>query len=215
MDYYSQAGQDEILNTHVFKGYLRGIFVDVGAWDGVDFSNTLFFEKHLKWSGILIEPLQERYDQLVKNRPNTTNLNVAVSDFDGETEFLAITGYAAMLSGINSNYDARHLQRIKNETPELETSTKIVKVPVRRLDSIFREHNVQRVHYLSIDVEGSEMKIIQSIDFDYTYIDVIGFENNYPDVTELIIQFLYKKGYSLLKYESCDVFMIHNNSPFL
>jgi hypothetical protein len=87
-------------------------------------------------------------------------------------------------------------------------------IQTRRLDSIFREHNVRRIHYLSIDAEGSEMKIISSIDFDFTYIDVIGFENNYNDNTLPIIQYLETKGYMKLPLRSYDVFMIKKNSPF-
>lgn len=212
--FYSQDKQDELLETYVFKGYRRGVFVDVGAWDGVTFSNTLFFEKERGWTGIHIEPLKEQYETLTKNRPNTTNLNIAVSDFNGETDFLSIPGPTSMLSGIMSNYDPRHIQRIALETSALQTQGTTVTVPVRRLDSIFREHAIQRVHYLSIDAEGSEMNIIRSIDFEFTYIDVIGFENNYEDKTRPIVEFLQQKGYIRLPIKSYDVFMVRANSPF-
>ena len=212
--YYSQDKQDEMLDTLIFQQYKRGIFVEIGAWDGICFSNTLFFEKERKWTGITIEPLPDRYEQLVKNRPNTINLNVAINDVEGETEFLAISGDTGMLSGIKSNYDSRHLQRIEKETTELQTQATIIKVQSRRLDSIFRQHNIQRVHYLSIDAEGSEMNIIRSIDFDFTYIDVIGFENNYPETNKPILEFLETKGYKKLPIQSYDIFMIRINSPF-
>ena len=212
--YYSQDKQDEMLDTLIFQQYKRGIFVEIGAWDGICFSNTLFFEKERKWTGITIEPLPDRYEQLVKNRPNTINLNVAINDVEGETEFLAISGDTGMLSGIKSNYDSRHLQRIEKETTELQTQATIIKVQSRRLDSIFRQHNIQRVHYLSIDAEGSEMNIIRSIDFDFTYIDVIGFENNYPETSKPILEFLETKGYKKLPIQSYDIFMIRINSPF-
>jgi FkbM family methyltransferase len=212
--FYSQDKQDELLETYVFREHRRGVFVDVGAWDGVTFSNTLFFEKERGWSGIHIEPLKDQYEALVKNRPHSVNLNVAVSDFNGETEFLSIPGPTSMLSGITSNYDPRHIERIALETSALNTQGTTVTVPVRRLDSIFREHNTRRVHYLSIDAEGSEMNIIRSIDFEFTYIDVIGFENNYDDKTRPIIEFLQQKGYIKLPIKSYDVFMVRANSPF-
>lgn len=208
--YYSQDKQDEVLDTRVFKGYKRGVFVEIGAWDGVCFSNTLFFEKELGWKGINIEPLPDKYEQLTKNRPNAINLNVAVNDVEGETEFL-ITG---MLSGIKTNYDPRHLQRIEKENGKPYTESESIRVKTRRLDSIFREHNVQRVHYLSIDAEGSEINIVRSIDFDFTYIDVIGFENNYNDKTIPVIEYLESKGYRKLPIQSFDVFMVRTNSPF-
>ncbi len=208
--YYSQDKQDELLDTHVFRGYKRGVFVEIGAWDGVCFSNTLFFEKERNWKGINIEPLPDKYEQLVENRPNAINLNVALNDVEGETEFLQ----AGMLSGIKSNYDPRHVQRIEKEMTDAQTETTTIKVKTRRLDSIFREHNVQRVHYLSIDAEGSEMNIVRSIDFDFTYIDVIGVENNYAETTKPILEFLESKGYTKLPIQTYDIFMIRTNSPF-
>lgn len=208
--YHSQDKQDELLDTHVFKGYRRGVFVEIGAWDGVCFSNTLFFERQRNWTGINIEPLLDQYEQLVKNRPSAINVNVAVNDVEGETEFLT----AGMLSGITSNYDNRHVRRIEREMADLQTHATTTMVKTRRLDSIFREHNVRRVHYLSIDAEGSEMNIVRSIDFDFTYIDVIGFENNYNDTCKPILDFLATKGYATLPFKSQDIFMVRTNSPF-
>ena len=216
MPFHSQKNQDELMETHIFKGYRRGFFVNIGAWDGVCFDNTLFFEEDRKWTGINIEPLPDRYEALVKNRPSCKNFNIAVSDKDGETEFVAITGDTSMLSGIKENYDERHLQRIARETSQYNTEARTITVPVRRLDTLFKEQDVRRVHYMSIDAEGSEFNIIRSIDFNFTYIDVIDFENNYPDKTMPILQYLASKGYKQLPVTNTDdVFMIHKDSPFL
>lgn len=215
MVFYGQHKQDELLETYIFKGYKRGFFVNIGAWDGVCFDNTLFFEKERKWTGINIEPLPDRYVSLVENRPACKNFNIAVSDKNGEAEFLAITGGTSMLSGIKENYDDRHLRRIAKETAMYNEQTKTITVPTKRLDTLFREQDVRRVHYMSIDAEGSEMKIIQSIDFNFTYIDVIQFESNYEDTTVPILEYLSTKGYRKLPISGDDVFMIHNRSPFL
>jgi FkbM family methyltransferase len=212
--YHSQDKQDEILEKYIFRGHRRGIFVEIGAWDGVCFSNTLFFERERKWTGINIEPLEDRYNELVKNRPDSINLRLAVSDVEGEAEFLAIAGPTGMLSGLQANYDPRHLQRIERERAELHTDAKTVMVPVKRLDTIFRENDVRRVHYLSIDAEGSELNILRSIDYDFTYIDVIGFENNYPDKTKTVTDFLEQKGYVIFPAKSYDIFMIRKGSAF-
>jgi hypothetical protein len=44
--FYSQDSQDEFLETHVFKGFRNGVFMDVGAHDGISINNTLYFEKN-------------------------------------------------------------------------------------------------------------------------------------------------------------------------
>ena len=69
MTFYSQDRQDYNLEKYVFKGYKNGIFVDVGAYDGKDINNTLFFEETHNWTGINIEPIPEKFKLLEINRP--------------------------------------------------------------------------------------------------------------------------------------------------
>ena len=83
----SQYKQDRYLEENVFKGYKNGVFVDVGAHDGISINNTLYFEKYNNWSGINIEPIKSVYDKLLINRPNSKNINCAVCNSDGETDF--------------------------------------------------------------------------------------------------------------------------------
>ena len=47
--YYSQFKQDNYLNNNFFKDKRDGIFVDIGAHDGIKLNNTYFFEKELNW----------------------------------------------------------------------------------------------------------------------------------------------------------------------
>ena len=63
--FHSQYGQDEYLEKTIFKGYKNGIFVDVGAHDGVSINNTLYFEKNHNWTGINIEPIKNIYDSQI------------------------------------------------------------------------------------------------------------------------------------------------------
>jgi hypothetical protein len=77
--YYSQLGQDEVLHKWVFNNTEQnqnpGIFVEIGAFDGIAYSNTLFFEKMFDWRGVLIEAQPDNAKQLFKsNRTNTVKL---------------------------------------------------------------------------------------------------------------------------------------------
>lgn len=213
--YYSQFGQDKFLEECVFKGHTNGVFVDVGAHDGMYINNTLFFENERNWSGINIEPIDSLFEKLEKNRPNCTNLNYAVSNEDGESDFILNTGYTEPISGLVKQYDHRHWNRLMSEIRENGGGTQIVKVKTKSLESIFDESDLKHVNYLSIDVEGAEFDVIKSINFDKVFIDVIEFENNYHDTTIPIINFLLQKGYKLIPFECLDVFMIHKDSQFL
>jgi FkbM family methyltransferase len=211
--YTSQASQDKYLEENVFKGYKNGVFVDVGAHDGLTINNTLYFEKHNDWTGINIEPIKKVYDALLTNRPNSININCAVCNSDGETDFLCNTGYTEMLSGIKDTFDPRHLQRLQNENKIMRSTTETIKVNTKKLETIFDEHKLTHINYLSIDVEGAEFEVIKSINFDKVFIDVIGFENNYEDVSIPIVKHLEDNNYVII-HTCYDVFMIHKKSIF-
>lgn len=213
--YYSQCGQDKFLHTQVFKDFKGGVFVDVGAHDGRSINNTLFFEETLQWTGINIEPIPDIYAKLVYNRPSCINIQCAINKENGISDFILNKGYTEMLSGLKEHYDPRHFDRLNNEISSKGGSTQIVQVETKRLESIFNLHNITHVHYLSIDVEGGEWPVIQSINFNKVYIDVIEFENNYPDSSSHIVAYLESKGYSLISgNHSWDIMMIHKDSPF-
>ena len=212
--FYSQCEQDKFLEENVFKGYKNGTFVDAGAHDGISINNTLYFEKNNNWQGINIEPIKQIYDKLVINRPNSININVAVSNNDGEAEFIQANGFCEMISGLKKDYDNRHLERLKRETMEYGGFAESIIVLTKKLETICDENNIKHINYLSIDVEGAEFEVIKSINFDKVFIDVIGFENNYHDTSIPIIQYLESKNYKILKMYT-DIFMIHNNSRFI
>ena len=211
--YTSQDNQDKYLEENVFKGYKNGIFVDVGAHDGLSINNTLYFEKFNNWKGVNIEPIKEVYDKLLINRPNSININCAVCNSDGKTEFLCNKGYTEMISGIKDNFDPRHLNRLQDENMRMGSTTELITVNTKKLETIFDEHKLTHINYLSIDVEGAEFEVIKSINFDKVFIDVIGFENNYEDVGIPIKRYLEDMNYVVI-HTCFDIFMIHNKSVF-
>jgi hypothetical protein len=150
---------------------------------------------------------------LIVNRPNNINLDCAVSNNDGDTEFLCNVGYTEMLSGIKDNFDPRHLQRIERENKHYGSTTEVIKVNTKKLETILDENNISHINYLSIDVEGAEFEVIKSINFDKVFIDVIGFENNYNDVSVPIVKYLENKGFVVI-HTSLDIFMINKASIF-
>jgi FkbM family methyltransferase len=209
----SQDNQDEYLETNIFKGYKNGFYMDVGAHDGITINNTLYFEKYNNWTGINVEPIKTVYDNLVINRPNNININCAICNNDGDAEFICNVGYTEMLSGLKDCFDDRHHQRLNYENEIFDSKTNIININTRRIESICDEYNVKHINYLSIDVEGAEFEVIKSINFNKVFIDVIGFENNYDDMSIPIIDYLKTKHYVVF-YRSMDIFMIHRNSIF-
>lgn len=213
MKYYGQYLQDKFLNEIVFKSHRNGVFVDVGAHDGRSLNNTLFFEENYDWKGINIEPIPKIFETLCKYRPNCINLNCAVSSDECQQEFICNSGYTEMLSGLKKHYHDKHYMRLNYELNINGGETNVIDVNTKRLETIFNEYNIKHVNYLSIDVEGAEFDVIQSINFDSVFIDVIQFENNYNDTSIPIIEFLFNKNYRTI-YNKEDIIMIHKDSFF-
>lgn len=201
--YYGQFGgeQDRFCNEVIFKSKKNGVFFDIGAYDGVAFSNTCFFEKELEWGGVCVEPQADRFKLLCANR-RCTCLHGCIFDRDGEINFIHVDGPSNMLSGIAETYAPAHLERAKREIKEL--GGKIVYEPMKsfRLNSVCQKYGIRHIDLLSIDTEGSEERILRDIDFNSVEIDVIIVENNYNDIS--LLPYLKSKGYRLFKRLTID-----------
>ena len=197
LPYHSQVGQDRFLNERVFHNKRNGIFVDIGAYDGVTISNTLFYETGLNWSGICIEPLPDVFQKLKKNR-SCICINACIGQINGMVHFSRIhspiLSGADMLSGMTNTYDPR--SDIDEYLLQYSGKVENLVLPSRKLNDVLNEHKIQTIDYLSIDTEGGELLILQSIDFDRYNIHVMTVENNYKDNS--IREFLATKGFALI-----------------
>ena len=96
---FSQHRQDEVLEKVVFKNKETGIFLDIGANDGITYSNTFFFEKYREWNGLCVEPLLSAFDKLKMNRKCLVE-NCAVGNTNRIDILMEISGYSEMLFGL-------------------------------------------------------------------------------------------------------------------
>ena len=192
--YQSQCGQDKWIVENLLPNLQQGFFVDIGAHDGISFSNTYFLETVMNWDGIAIEPIPEIFEKLKNNR-KCHLINGCISNTSGKSKFYKVSGYAEMLSGIYNQYDSRHLQRIEREISQYGGSYEIQDVDSYLFNQILAEREEFHIDYLNIDVEGAELSILKSIDFNTFDISVISCENNYKDCR--IPKFLAQNGYTL------------------
>ena len=215
----SQIGQDLILDQQIFKGKSNGVFVEVGALDGFGASNTWFFEMERNWSGLLIEPNPVEFNKRNQHpRPNSIFENCAISDVEMDINFLSIEGPCNVLSGIMEFYNSQHLERIDRELEmysnhpeghELYSRKEQIPMKAVRLESLFSKHNITKIDFISIDVEGAELQVLNSINFDKVDISVFMIENNYG--LEKETEFLSSKGYKLLGNIQWDSVFIKND----
>jgi len=192
--YYSQVGQDEFILKNIFPDKIDGVIIDIGANDGVKFSNSLKFEQR-GWQCICIEPLPRAFNELIKNR-SCVCIQGCISDKEGTDQFLQINGACEMLSGLTLKYDPRHVSRIAYEVDQNRDSYEVIPVMCYKLNSILDAYDIKHVDILSLDTEGGELDILKSIDNIEQIVDVICVEDNYNDPK--LVEILTEKGFVLI-----------------
>ena len=164
-----------------FINYENGYFIECGANDGVDQSNTWYFEKNLNWSGILIEPLNKQFQELKKNRSKKNKFyNLALSSSEA-VRSLIIQDNGLVSKTFIHNKKIKHNSNTVNST----TLTKI-------LDEVSAPNLVD---FFSLDVEGFEDHVIKGINFDKYNFKFFLIETK----NEEVINFLINKNYVLIK----------------
>lgn len=211
MTYHSQYGQDKFLDQKVFSGKTEGFFLELGADDGINGSNTLFFETERNWTGLCIEPRREAFAELIKNRKCKT-FNVAVSAASGQKKFLEIPGGLGQLSGLVDTFDPRHLKRIEDEIIKSNATSNVINVESVTLNELLEKNGIDYVDYFSLDTEGGELEILKSIDYKRFPIYCISVENKYEEKN--ISKFLSSVGYRRMTRLKIDDMFVLRNSPY-
>lgn len=175
----SQYGQDKYVFEQLFKSLTTGFFLDIGAHDGITYSNTAHLES-VGWNGLAVEPNPDVFSKLIRNR-KCHNFNGCITSKSGNVNFRKISGYSEMLSGIVETYDIRHISRINREIGDKGGSYIDISVPCLNFKDLVSKFSIKEINFLSIDVEGSELEILHNIDFNFLKIDVVAVENNYGD----------------------------------
>ena len=208
--YKSQTLQDLFLDRWVFREFEGGQFVDIGAHDGLTYSNTWFFERRRRWHGVCVEPNPSVFKRLMANRMCTT-LNCCVSDTAGMVRFQKITGYSEMLSGIVDKYEVQHAQRIRDEMQEHGGSSEIISIAARTFAEIATEHGLSEINYLSIDTEGGELEILRSIDFRKFFVHALSVEYQIPQ-RETMMALMREQNFEMIKSMGSDLLFLNRKS---
>lgn len=196
---YSQYGQDKLV-FELLGNKQCGNFVDIGANDGVTFSNSLFFEEK-GWSGICVEPHSTIFKNLEKRRKCKV-LNACISDTNKDVTFYQVEGASHMLSGIKEFMDERHFARIRREISGNGGAVTEVKIQAITPRSLLLNHNVSKVDFLSVDTEGCELSILKFFNFNEIPVACISVENG--SRSPAIFKHLTSNGFHLYCCIGCD-----------
>lgn len=180
---------DDIFNKE------NGFFIELGANNGLEQSNTAFFEFYKGWKGILIEPLPNKYVECINNRKNSTVLNYACVSNDYESDKISGDFNGNLMSSVNGS-------RL-NQTQNLNTVNAIT------LEKILDQHMKQCncIDFLSLDTEGYELNILKGLNLSkyrpkYMLIEIYNFD--YDNIYKFLIENNYSLHSNFSNYNPID-----------
>jgi FkbM family methyltransferase len=144
-----------------------GIYLEMGALDGITFSNSRLYEYCAGWDGILVEAQPNNVKKLYENRPCAVIIpeGVCSASADGSPSTISMS----MQEGTAFDLSTR----------ESSENVDGVEVLCRPLSVMLEEYDVTRINFFSLDVEGSELKVLETFDFEQVRIDVLMVETDF------------------------------------
>ena len=186
--FHGQFGQDKWIIRRVFPGVTDGYFVDVGAGDGIDGSNTKALED-LGWTGVAIDPFPTNWEGR-----KCTLFREVVSSRKGEVVEFRVAGGAG---GIDE-----HIGRWRDQ---VETSP-LVKLTTTTIGDILERADAPSfIHYVSLDIEGAEYEALKGFPFSKYKVGAFTIEHNFEEPKRRQIrELLGMNGYRFVRQQAVD-----------
>lgn len=184
----SQIGQDDWVITQL-QGKKRGVFVDVGAFDGYSISNTYALEKAYNWTGVCVEPNPEPYSKLIVNR-DCVAVNAACVRFATSMKLAFAVHDNPVLSKLDDGGDT-----------EVEALT---------LNAVCDMTGTTNIDYISLDTEGNECELLKSFDMNRFNVTCWTIEHNgRQDSLNYLVDWMTQHNY-LWRIVRQDVFAVRD-----
>jgi FkbM family methyltransferase len=183
-DSHAQLQQDLVAH---FVCTNPGFYIEFGASNGLDLSNTYLLESKYQWAGILSEPGRNWHKDLAANRTAIIDQR-AVASKTGETRnFLeASEGEYSTLEEYSASGSHQHT---RNNAQQYTVET------VSLNDLLEQNKSPRHIQLISIDTEGSELEILENFDFNKYYVELFFIEHNYSVHQGKIDSLLESKGF--------------------
>jgi len=171
-EYFSQTGEDKLLSVYLPE--LSGRYIDIGAGQPVRGSNTYYFYKR-GWDGFLIDPL--RFNQKLNSifRKRDIKLESLIADQDEFLDFFEFYPgeYSTTVKKVADNLLDRNIK--------LKNTYKVKCFPLGSLDILMKPTDPS---FVSIDVEGMDLDVLKSNNWEKIKPRVICIEEDPPIKSE-------------------------------
>jgi FkbM family methyltransferase len=197
--YYSQHGEDFLVNK-IFNNKTNGVFVEIGCLDGIEYSNTYYFEKK-GWSGVCVEAHNDFITSLKTNRPGSTIVHCAVGE-ENKDEVVFYANKIGSLSTLDKSEEKRWQENYKDYFHGFEEQ----KVRMRTMTSIFDELKIGQIDFVSLDIEGYEINALKGLDFNKYKPSIFVIEYKDEEHKKGLEAILFPAGYKYLATIGCNLF---------
>ena len=188
LDFYSFIFKNrEISHSQLFQDLFvlfklgnkrKGRFLEFGATNGKELSNSYLLEKNFEWEGVLAEPSPQWEKSLKENRPRTKIINECIYSESGEMIDFFVSKNGDF-STINE-FKESDIESMPGNTKARNEEGFTVKVPTISLNDVFIKHfNGEKIDYMSVDTEGSELLILSKFNFEKYGPKIVTVEHNF------------------------------------
>jgi len=198
LSFSAQVAQD-IIAYLFFRGKTCGFYIDIGANDGICGSTT-FWAEQIGWKGICIEPQKSTFERMKKVR-NCALYNCAISNKSQENVAFISFPDKDTRSGLADSMSERHIEAAKQFSNMKEDL-----VSTKTFGNIMADFpNIEFIDFLSIDTEGHEMQVLESIDFKKFKFGLITIETE--DGSD-VVGYIENNGYKKLMVAGSDCLFV-------
>jgi len=205
--FHSQFGQDRFVYETFFRNAAGGVFFEAGIAGGEQISNTLFFERQLGWSGLLVEANPIAAERARASR-RATVVTCALADTEEPMLFIE----ANLLGGLLRFMPPQQIRLIERTgaNPAHRPIFKLSWVDGKRLDTVLLENGISAVDYFSLDIEGGEPAAMSTLDFAKVHVKVMTIEAKGPNEAQLL-QLLTPHGFRVVRRLQEDLVFVHES----
>ena len=195
----SQSNEDETL-LRWFSTLCGGTYIELGALNGERFSNSYLFHFGLGWSGVLIELVESNYQELIKRRPNElATIHAGVCNEPQTLHYYAENSSVGAIGGIyefsTPQFREKWWKDVSLDDPRVK------KLECDTMDALLKKNtNTRFFDFMSLDVEGAELAVLESIDFERVGFGIVFAEADRSNELKNMAmrELMESKGYSYL-----------------
>uniref|UniRef100_A0A0P4WF87 Methyltransferase FkbM domain-containing protein n=1 Tax=Scylla olivacea TaxID=85551 RepID=A0A0P4WF87_SCYOL len=196
---FSQNGQSKRVAS-ILGGKRGGVFLEAGAYDGEELSNTLYLERELGWRGLLVEPDPWNFWSLRKRgrKAHAIQACLSPSPFPREVTFK----------------QSDTMGRIASAGEEASKRGIYTRVKCFPLYTLLLALNTTHLNFLSLDVEGAELQVLQTVPWEKVRVDVLCVEHRHvPEGSRALQTYLEAHDYQLHSTLGDDYIFVRRDLP--